>query len=96
MATERAKKSSKGKCRETSRDLWHLPVCQNYNWISCLVEGVKAIGLRVPRYRATEQVNFAGSWKIGIESHRQILQEHVAPHKNLGKKESIARNYAKV
>ena len=35
-------------------------------------------------------------WKIGIESHRQILLGHMAPHKNWGKRGSIARNYSKV
>ena len=33
---------------------------------------------------------------IGITTRRQILQGHVAPNKNSGKKGSIARNYSKV
>ena len=34
--------------------------------------------------------------KNGIESHRQILQGHVAPHENSRKKGSIARRHSKV
>ena len=34
--------------------------------------------------------------KIGIQSHRQILQGHVAPHENSRKKGSIARRHSKV
>ena len=34
--------------------------------------------------------------KIGIKSRRQILQGHLAPNKNSGKKGSIARNCSKV
>ena len=34
--------------------------------------------------------------KIGIKTRRQILQGHLAPNKNAGKKGSIARNYPKV
>ena len=33
--------------------------------------------------------------KIGIKSHRQIRQGHVAPHKNSGKKRSIVRSDSK-
>ena len=40
--------------------------------ISCITEGVYTIRLRVPRYRATEEVYSAESLKIGIESHSQI------------------------
>ena len=45
--------------------------------ISCLTEGVCITGLRVSRYRASEEVYSWGSWKIGIESHRVVLQLHV-------------------
>ena len=34
--------------------------------------------------------------KIGIKSHRQIIQGHVTPHENSGKKGSIARRHSKV
>ena len=34
--------------------------------------------------------------KIGIETRRQILQGHLAPNKNSGKKGSIAMHYSKV
>ena len=34
--------------------------------------------------------------KIGTRTHRQILQRHLAPNSNSGKKRSIERNYPKV
>ena len=35
-------------------------------------------------------------WKIGIESHSQVLQGHDASRKNYGMKGSIARSRAKM
>ena len=48
----------------------------------------------VPRL-PSEKVFSEGSWEIGIESHREILQGHMAPRKYSGKKGSIPRNPSK-
>ena len=53
--------------------------------ISCLTEGVCTIGLCVSRI-PSEKVYSTERGKIGIESLRQILQGHVAPHKKFGKR----------
>ena len=44
----------------------------------------------------SENIYAAERGNIGIESHRQILQGHVAPHKKIGKKGSIARRHSKL
>ena len=62
---------------------------------SCLINGVYTIQLCVSRF-SSEKVYSSVGWKIGIKSHRQILQGHVASHKNSGKKGSIARRHSKV
>ena len=49
-----------------------------YNWVVCL----KILNRET---LSTER------WKIGIKSRRQILQGHVAPKKNSGKKGSLWR-----
>ena len=63
--------------------------------ISCLTEGVCTIGLCVPRL-PSEKVYPAGSWKIGIEAHRQVLEGHDASRKHSGKQGSIAGNHSKL
>ena len=88
----------KGKCTELSCDLWHPPVCINCKSESgckytdyCELRHTEAGGQ--PSKNSKQLVVYsAGSWKIGIESHRQVLQAHVAPSKNSGKKGSIARD----
>ena len=60
--------------------------------ISCLTKGVCTIGLWSQDYHPRKP--FLRKGKIGIKSHCQILQGHVAPHQNSGK--SIARSYSKV
>ena len=50
-----------------------------------LTEGVFSFGLCVSWF-SSEKVFSAGSWKIGIESHRQVLPRHMAPHKTSGKR----------
>ena len=57
--------------------------------ISCIIEGVYTIGLCVSRF-LSEKV--CSTWRraIGIKTRRQILQGHLAPNKNSGKKGSIA------
>ena len=62
--------------------------------ISCDIEGVYAIGLCVLRLLLVK-VCSTWTWKIGIKSHRQILQRHMAPNQNSGKKGSIAKYYPK-
>ena len=63
--------------------------------ISCFTGRVHTSGLRVPRL-PSEKVYSTESWTIGSESLRHALQGHMTPHKNSGKKESIARSNAKV
>ena len=43
------------------------------------------------------KIHSTGRRKLGIKSHRrQILQGHVAPHQNSGKKGSVARRHSEV
>ena len=58
--------------------------------ISCDIEGVYAVGLCVLRLLLVK-VYSTWTWKIGIKSHRQMLQRHMAPDQNSGKKGSIAK-----
>ena len=58
--------------------------------ISCDIEGVYAVGLCVLRLLLVK-VNSTWTWKIGIKSHRRMLQRHMAPNQNSGKKRSIAK-----
>ena len=46
--------------------------------ISCNIEGVDTIGLCVSRF-LSEKICSTEGVKIGIKSHRQILQGHLAP-----------------
>ena len=52
--------------------------------VALLKGSVYTIGLCVPRL-PSEKVSSVGSWKIGIKSHHQILQGHMAPRKKIGK-----------
>ena len=63
--------------------------------ISCDIEQVFSIWLCVSRF-SSEKIYSTERRKIGIKSHRQIVQGHVAPHKNSGKKGFIARRQSKV
>ena len=54
-----------------------------------------SIGLCVA-WLPSEKVNSAGKWKVGIESHSQVLEDHDASRKKLGKEESIAGNHSKL
>ena len=45
---------------------------------------------------SSEKIYSTERRKIGIETRRQILQGHLAPNKNSGKKGSIAMDYSKV
>ena len=58
--------------------------------ISCDIEGVYAVGLCVLRLLLVK-VYSTWTWKIGIKSHRRMLQRHMAPNQNSGKKGSIAK-----
>ena len=99
-----------GKCTDSSCDLWHLPVCQNYRSESgctfgeqCQFRHTEAAGQPIEKSKKSgekgsvaflkesiqlgcvsqdyplKKIYSAGSWKIGIESHSQILP--MAPHK---------------
>ena len=61
--------------------------------ISCFIEGVCTIVLCIQGF-LSEKIYSAERGKIGIKTHRQILQGHVVPKKNTGKKRSIARNHS--
>ena len=58
------------------------------------MNGSIPIGLCVSRL-PSEKVYFAERLEKVFESHRQILQGHVAPHQKSGKEGAIARSYAK-
>ena len=60
--------------------------------ISCCTEGVHTIGLCISRF-LSEKVYSTSTWNVGIGTHRQILQRHLAPNQNSGRKGSIARCY---
>ena len=62
---------------------------------SCYIEGVFTIGLYISKF-LSEKIYSTWICKIGIETHRQILQRHLEPNENSGKKGSIARSYPKV
>ena len=53
--------------------------------ISCYIEGVVSQDYYQRKFHSTWTMN------VGIETHRQILQWHLAPNQKLGRKESIAR-----
>ena len=53
--------------------------------ISCCIGGVYTIGSCISRFWS-EKVYSKWGWNVGIETHRQILQRHLAPNKNSGKK----------
>ena len=53
------------------------------NGVSC-TEGVFSIGLRVPRYRASEKIYSTEKRKSVIKSRRHILQGHMAPQEKSG------------
>ena len=60
----------------------------------CFTEGVFSFGLCVPSLPS--EVDSAGNWKIGIESRSQIIQGHVAPRRQFGKRKgSIAKELCK-
>ena len=60
--------------------------------ISCFIKGVYTIGLCVSRF-SSEKIYSTGRRQIGIKSHSQIIQRHLAPKKkNSGRNGSIARN----
>ena len=51
--------------------------------------------LRIPRF-LSEQIYSTWTWNVGIDTHRQILQRHLAPNLSSAKKGSIARCYPTV
>ena len=59
------------------------------------IEGVYTIGLCISRF-SSEKIYSTWIWNVGIKTRRQILQRHLAPNQNSGKKGSIARYYPKV
>ena len=54
------------------------------------------MGLGLITCGEVEDVDSAGKWKVGIESHSQVLKDHDASRKNSGKEGSTARNHSKV
>ena len=78
---------------------WQMPISTRWGWwaaqqeveeqrcerFSYLIKGVFTIGFCVSRF-SQEKIYSTGRRKMEIKSHRQILQGHVAPHKNLGKR----------
>ena len=71
-----------------------FPICWGWRTDQQEVEerlqGVYAVGLCVLRLLFVK-VYSTWTWKIGIKSHRQMLQRHMAPNQNSGKKGSIAK-----
>ena len=63
--------------------------------IGCIIEGVYTIGLCVSRF-SSEEIYSTERRKFGIKSHRQVLQGHLAPNQNSGKKGFIARRHSEV
>ena len=63
--------------------------------ISCDIEGVYAVGLCVLRLLLVK-VYSTWTWKIGIKSHRQMLQRHMAPNSKFGKEKGPSRRSKKV
>ena len=78
---------SKGDSCSFSHDSFS-PMETRFERISCDIEGVYTIGLW--------KICSTWTWKIVIETHRRILQRHIAPNQNSGKKGSISRYYPKV
>ena len=54
---------------------------------SCHIEGGYTIGLCISRF-FSEKGSSMWTWKIQIKTRRQILQRHLAPNENSGKKGS--------
>ena len=80
--------------RHTEADRQPSKKVQGTWWtrIGCCIEGVSTIGLRVPRYRAAEEVYSTEERIFWNKLHRHVLPGHAAPHKKSGEKGSIARS----
>ena len=63
--------------------------------VSCYIEGVRTIWLCVSRFKS-ENIYSKWTCNVGIKTRRQLLQRHLAPNQNSGKKGSIERYYPKV
>ena len=101
-----------GTCTETSCDFWHSPVSVSLYALRLVGSPVKSekkggakglvallketIQLGCVLYEPSEKIDSAGKWKVGIESHSQVLEGHDASRKISGKEGSIAGNHSKV